>query len=94
MKRCPKCSSIWVCWNWLEIPDQGWGHECWNCAVSWYTEKKVRIGIPYFVLKLLGDYFVEPGRFDRELTQDMNQIWEEDWSEEDIQKDKQDDNNS
>ena len=70
--RCIRCKSIWVCWNWLETSDYyGWGHECWNCAYNWYTSQKVSFGMPYFILNLLGDYFVEPGRFERELTKDM-----------------------
>lgn len=48
MRRCPKCNSIWVCWNWFHCPDLQkeiemnphlppeelgkWGHECWNCG--------------------------------------------------------------
>lgn len=80
-KRCVRCKSIWVCWNWLEVPDHGWGHECWNCAASWDTENKVRTGIPYFILKMLGDHFVEPGRFERDLLKDMEKI--RDWGKED-----------
>jgi len=30
---------------------KNWGHECWDCDSCFETYKKVRNGIPYWVLK-------------------------------------------
>lgn len=72
--RCQYCGSIWVCWNWMHVdrktlerlnphlpPDEikEWGHECWDCEAAQETHKKVKNGIPYWVLK----YFYRPGKW-------------------------------
>lgn len=71
MKRCPYCNSIWVCWNWihqtkeiliqlnphLNIKNDMWGHECWECSGCNETGNKVTGGIPYWLLKFIYKYF-------------------------------------
>jgi hypothetical protein len=87
LNKCPRCKSIWVCWNWLSDDKTEWHHECWNCAACWMTNKKIIWGIPYLVLKWFGNFFVEPGLFDKMLAEDMSKLdtWlddeEEDWRE-------------
>lgn len=63
-KKCEFCGSIWVCWNaWRgtygdkgsksrgdDIHFWGWTCECWDCSGGKTYPKKVRTGIPYFLL--------------------------------------------
>lgn len=71
MKKCEYCRSIFVCWNWfhqtekilqelnsnLNIKNDEWGHECWECEGVQITSYKVKNGIPYWLLKLIYKYF-------------------------------------
>ena len=81
MRRCKRCASIWVCWNWLDMtspesvnPNQEWLHECWNCAATEVTNGKILNGIPYWILKYVGRYFVDTELFERSLAEDMAAI--------------------
>jgi len=40
-----------------EVKKSQWGHECWNCSGVNETANKVRNGIPYRMLVLLGGKF-------------------------------------
>ncbi len=71
LNKCIRCASIWVCWNWLEHSTK-WSHECWNCSMMWETLKRVTLGVPYLILKHFSHRFVEPGRFERQLTEDLS----------------------
>ena len=75
-KRCTRCKLIWVCWNWVYYKNN-WSHECWNCANCWATKEEITWGIPYFILKLLSNYFIEEGRFERQLAEDNAKIFAE-----------------
>jgi len=51
-RQCPECSSIWVCWNWLQSEDKKfWYHECWDCGNCSETVDKVEDGVPYDFLR-------------------------------------------
>ncbi len=63
-------------WNWIKHNCK-WSHECWNCSIMWETSDEVSWGMPTFVLRLLSEKFVEPGRFERQLVEDMEQLSEE-----------------
>lgn len=81
MNRCERCRSIWVCWNWLYLtrqesvnPNEEWLHECWNCAATQITNGKVIKGVPYWLLKHVGRYFVDTELFERNMARDMSDI--------------------
>ena len=71
MKKCPYCKSILVCWNWmhqtkeklqeynshLDIKNDEWYHECWDCDSINFTSYKVTNGIYYWLLKIAYKYF-------------------------------------
>lgn len=42
----------------------------------WETHEKNIWGVPHWILKRWADKFVEPGRFERQLTEDLNQAYE------------------
>ena len=78
MKRCERCNSRWVCWNWMDMsspestnPNQEWMHECWNCAATQITNGAVTNGVPYWLLKHVGRYFVDDELFEKNLAKDM-----------------------
>ena len=68
--KCPKCKSIWVCWNWCNSTSGEWLHECWNCSHCFVTKSKKFFGVPYFILKNLAETFVESGLYEKNRVMD------------------------
>lgn len=56
IKKCSKCGSYLVCWNWFHADRGDYGHECWSCENALITDEKVRNGIPYWLLCLIFKY--------------------------------------
>ena len=52
-------------------PNQEWLHECWNCAATEVTNGAVKNGIPYWILKHVGRYFVDNELFEKNLAEDL-----------------------
>jgi len=83
IKRCSNCKSIWVVWNWMNItskeslnPNQEWLHECGNCAATEVTNGKVTNGVPYWLLRHVGKYFVDDKLYERNLVRDISaEFW-------------------
>jgi hypothetical protein len=53
-------------------PNEEWLHECWNCAATEITNAPVKTGVPYWLLRRIGKYFVDNELFEKNLHEDLD----------------------